>query len=74
MLCKYNCCIQVNVRFIHKCKKNRMEYEDKLVKCLRSTGVELHCIFSYDLDIEVRDYQYVEGRKKEKKARALCEI
>ena len=42
MLCTSYCCIQVNVSFIHKCKKNSMECADRRVKCLTSTGVELH--------------------------------
>ena len=55
----------------HKQSDNRMEYEDMLVKCLRSTDVGLHCIFNYDLNMEVRDYRYIEGRKKEKKKQKL---
>ena len=72
MLCTFYCCIQVNVTFIHKCKKNSMEYVDRRVKCITSTGVELHCIMSYDLHMVVRDYKQDGGRKKQEKN--TCEI
>ena len=45
-------------------QENSMEYEDRLVKCLTSTGVELYCIMYYDLSMVVRDCKHNEGRKK----------